>query len=195
MSIGKKLLQSFVLCCCFVSSLVHAVEEVEDFFDMNLTELAATPITIGSQLHKPLSGSPAVACVITADQIKTMGATGLHEVLETVSGIPGLAGGNNYLVRGLQNASNLELLILINGARIAKPFRGSLTNTPDLPLEVIQQIEVTRRLGSALYGADAFAGVINIIAKETKELDGFRSGVRVGGHNARRHLGWLGYCQ
>jgi len=42
----------------------------------------------------------------------------------------------------------------------------------ELPIDAIQRVEVIRGPGSALYGADAFAGVINIITKKAKDIDG-----------------------
>jgi iron complex outermembrane receptor protein len=50
----------------------------------------------------------------------------------------------------------------------------------ELPVENIQQVEVIRGPGSAMYGADAFAGVINIITKKAKDIEGTTIGGRIG---------------
>ena len=54
-----------------------------------------------------------------------------------------------------------------------------------MPLENIARIEIIRGPGSALYGADAFAGVINIVTKTAADTPGTEFGVRVGSFNTR----------
>lgn len=188
------LIKSVWLWGFFTAGILNAADDIDDYFDKTLTELAETAIASGSV--RRLSQSAAIASVITAEQIKSMGATELHEVLETVPGIHAsvqpLTGDYNYTVRGIQNTNNAELLILLNGTRITTPFRGTLMATTELPLEAIQQVEVIRGPGSALYGADAFAGVINIITKKAKDIDGLKAGVRAGDHNTQSGWGQYG---
>ncbi|MGZ8903798.1 MAG: TonB-dependent receptor plug domain-containing protein, partial [Methylobacter sp.] len=163
---------------------VLAENEVDDFFAMSPAELAAIPVAIATGTPKPIAQSAAVTSVITAEQIKSMGATELHEVLETVPGVHGSLQRStydyNYSVRGIQNATNSQLLIMLNGTRITTPFRGTLMSALELPVEAIQRVEVIRGPGSALYGADAFAGVINIITKKAADIKGSKVGGRAG---------------
>ncbi|TAK65224.1 TonB-dependent receptor [Methylobacter sp.] len=179
-----------------------ASEKMDDFFAMSPAELAATPVTIATGTPMLVSQSAAVTSVITAEQIKSMGATELHEVLETVPGvhasIQALTGDYNYSMRGIQNASNSQILILLNGTRVTSAYRGTLMIGLELPIEAIQQVEVIRGPGSALYGADAFAGVINIITKKAKDIDGTTVGGRVGDHDSQSGWGqhgttWAGW--
>ncbi len=161
-----------------------ANETVEDFFALSPAELAAIPVTIATGSPKPVFQSAAVTSVITAEQIKAMGAVELHEVLRTVPGLHvGLQTGSydyKYSIRGISNDTNAQVLILLNGTRITTPFRGTLPTGLELPVEAIARVEVIRGPGSALYGADAFAGVINIVSKKAKDIDGTRLGVRAG---------------
>ncbi|WP_333875633.1 TonB-dependent receptor plug domain-containing protein [Methylobacter sp.] len=188
---------------CYPSLSVAAVEnEMDDFFAMSPAQLAATSVTIATGTPKTVSQSAAVTSVITAEQIKSMGATELHEVLETVPGMHGSLQRStydyNYSVRGIQNATNSQLLILLNGTRITTPFRGTLMSGMELPVEAIQRVEVIRGPGSALYGADAFAGVINIITKKAADINGSKVGVRAGewdtqsawGQHGAKWAGW-----
>ena len=62
----------------------------------------------------------------------------------------------------------------------------------ELPIEAIQRVEVIRGPGSALYGADAFAGVINIITKNAKDINGKVLGARVGDHSTQSGWGQYG---
>jgi iron complex outermembrane receptor protein len=187
----------------FSSTTSHATdEEMEDFFSMTPAELAATPVTIATGTSKPNFRSAGSTSVITEEQIRTMGATELHEVLETVPGIHAslqpVTNGYHYSVRGIANSNNSQMLILLNGTRITSPFRGSIETSLDLPVAAIQRVEVIRGPGSAVYGADAFAGVINIITKKANDINGTQLGVRAGNWDSQSGWGqhgtqWAGW--
>lgn len=75
------------------------------------------------------------------------------------------------------NASSSATLILVDGHRIASAGVNQASIDPDLiPTGAIERVEVVTEGGSATYGADAVAGVINFITR--KRFDG----VKVGGH-------------
>lgn len=141
-------------------------------------------IATGSQL--PVTRAPAVATVITAQDIQALGATDLDEVLETV---PGLHVARSpvtyspiYTIRGVRGTiTNPQVLMLVNGVPVTSIYNGDRgVQWGGLPVENIARVEVIRGPGSALYGADAFAGVINIITKTADDVRGTESGVRVG---------------
>ena len=186
----------------FSSGDAVAAAKVDDFFAMSPAELAATPVTIATGTPRPVFQSAATTSVVTYDQIKSMGATELHEVLETIPGVHASLQPNtydySYSIRGIANSTNSEVLILLNGTRITSPFGGTLMTGTEIPLEAIQQVEVIRGPGSALYGADAFAGVINIITKKAKDINGTALGVRAGDHGTQSGWGqqsaeWAGW--
>ena len=194
-------------CLVFISRLssniVWADSKVDDYFAMSPAELAEMPVTIATGTPRPIFQAAAMASVVTADQIKSMGATQLHEVLETVPGVHASLQPNsydyNYSIRGIANSTNSEVLILLNGTRITTPFGGTLMSGTEIPVEAIQQVEVIRGPGSALYGADAFAGVINIITKKAKDINGTALGGRAGDHGTQSGWGqqsaeWAGWA-
>ncbi len=181
---------------------VFAVDDMESFFSMSPAELAAVPVTIATGTPKPNFRSAGSTSVITEEQIKTMGATELHEILETVPGIhtslQPITNDYNYTVRGIANQTNSQMLILLNGTRITTPFQGSTASSLDLPVAAIQRVEVVRGPGSAVYGADAFAGVINVITKKAKDIPGTQLGVRAGNWDSQSGWGqhgnhWAGW--
>ena len=191
-----------VIISCFSSGIAMAENKIDDFFAMSPAELASTSVTIATGTPKSVSHSAAVTSVITAEQIKSMGATELHEVLETVPGLhaslQASTGDYHYSLRGIRNATNSQILMLLNGTRISVPYLGTTMTGMELPIEAIQQVEVIRGPGSALYGADAFAGVINIITKKAKDIDGTTVGGRVGDHDTQSGWGqhsaqWAGW--
>ena len=189
-------------CLLCMSISCYAEEDIDDFFSMSPAELANISVTIATGTAKPVFRSAAVTTVITAEQITSMGATDLHEVLDTVPGlhvsIQPITNDYIYTMRGIANNAGAEVLFMMNGTRFNAPYKGSPMTGMELPVEAIQRIEVIRGPGSALYGADAFAGVINIISKKAEDIDGTIVGVRAGswdtqsiwGQHSNHWLGW-----
>lgn len=137
--------------------------------------------------------APSIVSVITAEQIKNMGARNLAEVLITVPGL-GLQtsqgwGRTEFEVRGVGGMRNSEkVLVLLDGHRLNDPlFGGATTVTDDLPMENIEQIEIIRGPGSALYGANAFMAVINIISKKAEDIDGVQVNIGYGDFQTSRY--------
>jgi outer membrane receptor protein involved in Fe transport len=150
-------------------------------------------ISIATGSKQPVSKAPAVASVVTAEEIKAIGATDLDEVLETVPGlhVARSALGYNpiYTVRGVYSNYNPQVLVLINGIPITNLYVGDRNRTwGGMPVQAIARIEVIRGPGSALYGADAFAGVINIITKTKEDINGTELGARAGSFDT--YDGW-----
>lgn len=134
---------------------------------------------------KPVHLAPSVASVITQEDIERIGATTLLEALEIV---PGLHIGVSplstmeplYSIRGIQTKVTPQILILLNGSPITMAFQGTQVTTFKMPVNMISRIEVVRGPGSAIHGADAFSGVINIITKDGHEINGSHAGLHYG---------------
>lgn len=132
-----------------------------------------------------LRHAPSTASVITAEEIAAMGATDLDEVMETIPGVHVSRSPNTYppiyIFRGIFSTYNPQVLMLVNGKPVTEIFTGNRGNLwGGLPLENISRIEVIRGPGSALYGADAYAGTVNLVTKTAAELAGTQFGVRAG---------------
>ncbi|MGQ0709652.1 MAG: TonB-dependent receptor plug domain-containing protein [Rhodoferax sp.] len=170
-------------------AVAQGVADEEDLL-LSYGDKATVSIATGSQ--QPLRRAPAVATVITAEDIAAMGATDLDEVLETVPGIHVSRSANSYapmyVVRGVYSQFTPQVLVLQNGIPVTTLFVGNKGNIwGDFPVEPIARIEIIRGPGSALYGADAFSGVINIITKGPADTPGTEVGLRTGSfanHNA-----------
>jgi outer membrane receptor for ferrienterochelin and colicin len=142
-------------------------------------------ISIATGQRQHISKAPAVASVITAEDIRALGATDLNEVLETVPGLHVSIDAGDYnpifLIRGIYSRYNPQVLILINDIPITNVFLGNRSQVwGGMPVESIARIEVIRGPGSAVYGADAYSGVINIITKTSTTIKGTEAGVRAG---------------
>lgn len=153
--------------------------------DLSLAYGDKSFVSIASGSPQPTARAPSVATVITAEDIAAIGAADLDEVLETVPGLhvarSPAAYNPIYIIRGISTQYNPQVLMLINGIPITGVFVGDRSNIwGGMPVENIARIEVIRGPGSALYGADAFSGVINIITKNSTDLNGTEPGARVG---------------
>ena len=180
----------------YMGPSARAQESLDELLALSPAELANVSVSIASGTAKPLSQSAAVTSVITAEQIAAMGATELHEVLETVPGlhvtIQPVTNDYNYSMRGIRNDTNAEVLLMMNGTRFSVPYQGTHMAGMIVPVQNIQRIEVIRGPGSALYGADAFAGVINIVTKKAADIDGVTFGARGGNADMKNSWGQYG---
>jgi outer membrane receptor for ferrienterochelin and colicins len=142
-------------------------------------------VSIATGSAQPLRRAPSVATVITAEDIQAMGAADLDEVLETVPGLHVSRSTQTqsvvYVMRGIHNDLNPQVLMLVNGVPMTTLVVGNRGVVwAGMPLENVSRIEVIRGPGSAVYGADAFAGVINVITKSASDIKGSQVGLRLG---------------
>lgn len=136
-------------------------------------------VSIATGTRQLLAKAPSAATVITAEDIANMGSRTLSEALEAVPGLHISRDSllNNYTptygMRGILTGSSPHVLMLVNGIPRTSVYLGNPDELyVELPVENIARIEVIRGPGSAVYGADAFAGTINIITKSADDIGG-----------------------
>ncbi|EIJ42247.1 outer membrane receptor for ferrienterochelin and colicins [Beggiatoa alba B18LD] len=176
---------------------VHATEEDATAVKyMSLEELMDVEIvSIATGTSQAQTKAPATTTVITSDEIKALGAQSLDEVLATVPGVQVsrnyFAYFSNYSVRGVRSSPyNPHVLVLRNGMPVSSLYSGGrLLLEGTTSLRDIERIEIIRGPGSAVYGADAFSAVINLITKTAKDIDGTEVGVRIGSFDTQET--WL----
>ncbi len=152
----------------------------QDLSALSLEELMSLQVSIATGTPKSLARAPAVASVITAEELEAMGVQDIDEALELVPGLHVSQGtffyASRYFIRGITSNQNPHTLLLINGVPQTSLFTGDrpeqLLGRSGFPAKMVERIEIIRGPGSAVYGADAFAGVINIITKAPEDLDG-----------------------
>ncbi|RKH99557.1 TonB-dependent receptor [Corallococcus sp. AB004] len=120
---------------------------------------------------------PAIGASFNRSQMIALGARTVADVLDVVPGVSvsrDVQGFHRTAIRGLRN--DAEVLFLLDGHRLNNFFDGkALMN---LPVENLERIEVIRGPGSAVYGAGAFQGVVNLV---TNHADGVRGAITTGG--------------
>lgn len=184
------------------SSGVGAQPSAEDE-DLALIYGDKSTFSLATGSKQSLRRAPAIATVITAEDIKAMGATDLDEVLETVPGIhvarSAVRNTSLHTMRGIGagGAVSGQVLFLQNGIPVTTLFNGDKgVDWIGVPVDNVARIEVIRGPGSALYGADAYAGVINVVTKSAAEAPGTVAGLGVGSFGTwsawTQHGGTLG---
>ena len=136
---------------------------------------------LGSRIPRSRKEGPAPVTTITADQIRAGGYASVPDVLKTVSQNSGETqsqqsgdaadfspGAQAVDLRGL---GPNHTLVMVNGRRVADypmPYNGSanFTDISNIPLGMIDNIQILSGSASAIYGSDALAGVVNFKLKE-----------------------------
>lgn len=148
-----------------------------------VTQLETLQVT-GSRIPRAQIEGPAPITVVTAEQIQAAGFTSVPDVLRSLSQNSGSVQGqqNTTSAQSTPGAQAVDLrglgpnhtLVLINGRRTADfplPLNGrsNFTDIGNIPLGMIDRIEVLTGSASAVYGSDAMAGVINFILKKSTD--------------------------
>lgn len=176
---------------CPASESQDIDKKVEDELKYLREEAGAVFVITASRVKEDIRKSASSVTVITAEQIRQMGARHLTDVLRTVPGIGfRYSGAGTYRIdaRGIQKNGSQNILIMVNSHPLNNNFTGGAVFEHDLLiLDNVKRIEVIRGPGSAMYGANAFSGVVNIITKEAKDIGGCELTARAGTYNTRQY--------
>lgn len=133
-------------------------------------------VSIASRYEQPISRAPSDVYVITDEDIKHSGATDIPTLLRQVPGMEVMQTNSvdfNVSVRGNNQLAANKLLVLVDGRSIYIDQSGQvLWKFLPVTLTEIKQIEVLKGPASAVYGFNAFDGVVNIITKSPEEMKG-----------------------
>jgi len=124
----------------------------------------ARPVTVITREQIELSGFETVAQVLQSTPYNSFGS-----FRETSGYANGQAVVNNISLRGLGSA---RTLLLLDGRRVSGTggSGGAAANLNQIPLALVERIDILRDGASAIYGSDAIGGVVNIITR--KDFDG-----------------------
>jgi iron complex outermembrane receptor protein len=137
--------------------------------DLSLDDLLNTKITTASKFSQRISESPSSAVVIRGEEIRSHGWRNLSEALISVRGFEVSRGTDYYYLgsRGFTQPGdfNSRILLLIDGIPSNDGIYDQAMIGPEFPIDMslIERIEVVPGAGSALYGANAYLAVVNVI--------------------------------
>jgi iron complex outermembrane receptor protein len=175
------------------AAAVRADDGLDRLLSLSLEELMATKVTISTSTKQSLAKAPSVVSVITAEDIKATGATNVMEILQSIPGV--YVRANLFSFRSqvtFRGANGTHTLFMIDGEPIRDLVWSAGIFSKGFPTSMVDRIEIIRGPGSALFGSDASAGVINIITKTAAGIDRTEAGARAGSFDTQ--AGWAQYA-
>ena len=194
--------------CVFMNILIITAQNDNVYKSMSLDELLSVDVVItASKQPEDLFETPLSTTIVSKEEIERSGVTSIPEALRLAQGVivreitPG-----NYDIhtRGYDDLTknvylslpfNTTTLVMIDSRIVYNYFSGgTLWETLPIDLNDVERIEVVRGPASALYGANAVTGVINIITShaQQKGMNVTANGI-VGTNNAKNANVNIGY--
>jgi outer membrane receptor for ferrienterochelin and colicins len=164
-----------------------ATLSLEQLMDMNVHSVFGA-----SKYEQRVTRAPSSISIVTAEDIRRFGYTNLADVLSGVRGLY-VTNDRNYTylgVRGFLRPGDYttRVLVLVDGHRLNDNVydSGAIGREAMLDVELIDRVEVIRGPSSSVYGSSAFLGVINVITKRGRDIDGAEIGVDLASQDTYR---------
>ncbi|MBI3233902.1 MAG: TonB-dependent receptor [Bacteroidetes bacterium] len=162
-------------------------------FEMDEWETKFDEVTVygASKRKEKVTETPAAVTVITTAEIQRAArGNQLGRALEGLTGVDVVQNGTtdfNVNTRGFNNSTNRRLLVLVDGRDVALQQIGATEwNSFQLPLDEFSRIEMVHGPAAALYGANAFNGVLNMTSYSPREVLGTKVTLLAGEYNTLR---------
>ncbi|MDM4764485.1 TonB-dependent receptor [Pelomonas sp. SE-A7] len=155
-------------------------------------------VSTASRFAQSADRAPALTYVVTADDIRNHGYRNLGDVLNSLPGLYLTYNGTFTFIgaRGLGRPGdfNARLLVLIDGMRINENIYDAAQVGPEFQLDasLIERVEFTPGPGSAVYGNNAFFGVVQVFTKRLDKLGGTQLGLSLGNDHSLQGRGSYG---
>lgn len=142
-----------------------------------LMQFEVATVSGASKFEQKTTEAPSAVTIITADEIKRYSHRTLADVLKSVPGFYASYDRNYSFIgaRGINLGDfNSRILLLVNGHRMNNNLTdGAYFDTAFLlDLDLVDRIEIIRGPGSVLYGNNAFFGVVNVITRQGRQVNG-----------------------
>jgi len=162
-------------------------------------------VVTGSRIARPNLDSISPITAISAGEIANSGVTRVEDILNSLPQVvadqgSGLSmGSNGTATVNLRGLGPQRTLVLINGRRLmggdpggiqgSNPAYASAADINQVPVALIERIDVLSGGASSTYGADAVAGVVNFVMND--HFEGFRLDTNLSIYNHSNHQGWI----
>lgn len=135
---------------------------------------SAPTVTSVSKSKESLAQAPATVVVITGEEIARRGYTDLEAVLRDLPGFDfsrrAGASYSNIYQRGYRSIETTRTMLIVDGVEDNDLASSTAWISRQFPLSNVERIEVVYGPASTMYGANAFAGVINVITKDPEQV-------------------------
>lgn len=136
---------------------------------LNRDEIQDDEIVVTATMtEKIMTDTPGAVEVISRRELMEMNAETLADALVDATGLVVTTETGRMKCPSIRGTGNKHTLVLLDGRRITSGFKD-LTGIEQIPVDIIERIEVVRGPASALYGSDAIGGVINVITRKPSD--------------------------
>ncbi|HKI03733.1 MAG TPA: TonB-dependent receptor, partial [Thermoanaerobaculia bacterium] len=168
-----------------------AARTVNKSVDWDVSFAETITVTSVSRREERVTEAPAAVTVVSEEEIEREASSGqVPKLLEFTPGVDFTQSGLydfNFNTRGFNSSLNRRILTLIDGRDPSVPFLGAQEwAAVSFPLDELQTVELVRGPGSALYGANAFNGVLNMTTRTPRGSEGGKIRVTAGELNTKR---------
>ena len=175
----------------------HAADPVDPFTEPDEAELYRAEervVTVASRYAQTVAQAPNIVTVLTDREIRTRGYRSLSDLLRSMPGVYVTVSQESRSLawfRGVASPDNNKFLLLVDGVPL---YDGVYTHAwidAYVPLVDVKQVEVIKGPGSAVYGTNAFAGVVNVVTYRADDLQGGFARIEAGSFGRRGASGVL----
>jgi len=163
-----------------------------DLVELPIEELLTLEVYSASKFIQKFSDAPSAVSVVTAADIRDFGWRTVADILRTMRGLY-ISDDRNYSYLGARGFLrpgdyNSRFLLLVDGLRTNDTVfdQASIGTEFVLGVDLIDRVEFVPGPGSSIYGANAFFGVINIITKRGRDVNGRQVSGEIGSHGTRK---------
>ncbi len=162
---------TFVLTIAMISGAAHAQTAATTTAETAAVPEAETIVVTGSLIRNPALERSSPVTVTSAADIELMGSNTAEEILREIPGIvPSIGsavnngnGGASFVdLRGLGPNRNI---VLLDGTRLTPAELNGRFDLNNIPLALVERVDVLTGGASTTYGADAISGVVNFVTK------------------------------
>ncbi|MCP4133042.1 MAG: TonB-dependent receptor plug domain-containing protein [bacterium] len=151
-------------------------EDISELINMPFEDLLKVTVVTASNKKETLFTAPSNITIITERQIREWGLRNMRDLLKKVSGYTVDYDRDEWSISSRGNVTDFSgpYLILIDGHSMNNIEAFGAGHVTELPMDLsgVKKVEIIKGPGSAVWGSQALAGVINIITKTPEDLDG-----------------------
>lgn len=184
------LLAATVACAAPASNLPPGA--LGDLSLEQLMEIRIERVFSASKYDQKVTRAPAAVTILSAEEIEKFGHRTLADVLRSMRGVY-VTSDRNYANLGMRGFArpgdfNTRVLLLVDGHRMNDNLYSSALVGPEAVTDIglVERVEVIRGPSSSIYGNSAFFGVINIVTRKGREIDGLELAAEAGSLDARK---------
>src|ERR1700722_12521901 len=185
MRMGKRLglarsIGAFIASACLVGLVGKVMAADTDTTSTAPTAELQEIVVTGSSIAQKLDSSSLPVTILSSEEIAKTGFTSATDLLQNLPGMQGFVpasssvngAGDGITTAAVHSLPSKYTLVLLDGQRVAGfelsavAGEGFGVNLNSIPLDAVERVEVLTDGASALYGADAIAGVVNFVLKK-----------------------------